>query len=240
MADEQDSPKRPLPGAPAIPPFRRPGVQPHAPSPLGETRKSAPPFVGVRPAASPPRLPNDSAARESAAALPARPTSRPTAAPVDSERLHLEPEAWGAYQPPAQSRPAVRPQPEAPGESQQPSPELPWLDVSAAQVPGNAQSLPFPPFDAGAGEDARPEETAQALAGLPYFDGEGDRHTGHEPAPRSSGRMHRVEFDLADVLERVARRIRDGGLAVPNVDPLAGEGAALAAVLAAMLRHRDR
>jgi hypothetical protein len=27
---------------------------------------------------------------------------------------------------------------------------------------------------------------------------------------------------------------------VPNVDPLAGEGAALAAVLAAMLRHRDR
>ena len=240
MADEQNSPKRPLPGAPAIPPFRRPGAQPHAPSPLGETRKSAPPFVGARPASSPARLPNDSAARESAGALPARPASRPAAAPVDGERLRLEPEAWGAYQPPAQTPPAVPAQPEAPAEPQEPSAELPWLDVSAAQVSGNAQSLPFPPFDAGIGEDARPEETAQALAGLPYFDGEGGRHTGNEPGPRSSGRMHRVEFDLADVLERVAKRIRDGGLAVPNVDPLAGEGAALAAVLAAMLRHRDR
>ena len=239
MADEQDSPKRPLPAAPAIPPFRRPGVQPHAPSPLGETRRSAPPFVGARPAASPPRVPNDSAARDSAA-LPARPASPPPAAPLDGERLHLEPEAWGAYQPPVQARPAASALSEPPAESQPPSAELPWLDVSAEQVPGNAPTLPFPPFDAGTGEEARPEETAQALAGLPYFDGEGDRHTGHEPAPRSSGKMHRVEFDLADVMERIARRIRDGGLAVPNVDPLAGEEAALAAVLAAMLRQRGR
>ena len=240
MADEQDSPKRPLPGAPAIPPFRRPGAQPHAPTPLGETRKSAPPFVGARPTASPPRQPNDSVGRESAPAHPARPASRPTAAPVDRERLHLEPEAWGAYQPPAQSRPSGSAHAEAPAESQQPSAELPWLDISAEPIPANAQPLPFPPFDAGTGEDARPEETAQALAGLPYFDGDGDRHASNERTPRSSGKMHRVEFDLADVLERVARRIRDGGLAVTNVDPLAGDGAALAAVLAAMLRQRGR
>lgn len=237
MADEQDGPKRPLPGARAIPPFRRPGAQPHAPAPLGEGRKSAPPFIGARPAATPPRSPNDMAAREPAAS-PARPASRPPTAPADADRLHLEPEAWGAYQPPGQSRPAVNAQPEAAAEHPQPSAELPWLDVSAEQPPANPHS--FPPFDAGAGEDARPEETAQALAGLPYFDGDGDRHTGNEPTARSSGKMHRVEFDLADVLERIAKRIRDGGLAVPDVDPLAGEGAAVAAVLAAMLRQRGR
>ena len=238
MADERDSPKRPLNGAPAIPPFRRPGGQPHAPSPLGEARKSAPPFVGTRPAASPPRPPNDTAGRESAAAPAARPASRPQTAPTDADRLPLEPEAWGASGPPPQARPSTSAPPPMVAEPQQPSPELPWLDVSAEQAPANAHS--FPPFDAGARQDARPEETAQALAGLPYFDGDGDQHTGNGPTPRSSGKMHRVEFDLADVLERVAGRVRDGALAVPHVDPLAGEGAALAAVLAALLRHRGR
>jgi hypothetical protein len=238
MADDQGSPKRPLPGAPAIPPFRRPGGQSHAPSPLGESRRSAPPFIGARPATSPPRSPNVTVAGESAAAPPARPASRPSTASPDASRLHLEPEAWGAYQPPAPPPSSAGARPEKRAELEQPSAELPWLDVSAEQVTANANS--FPPFDAGAGEDARPEETAQALAGLPYFDGDGDQHTGREPTLRSSGKMHRVEFDLADVLERVAARIRDGGLAVPHVDPLAGEGAAIAAVLAALLRQRGR
>jgi len=248
MADEQDNPKRPRPASPAIPPFR--GGAQRAPSSLGGG-KSAPPFVGSRPASSPPRSPNDSAAAASGAAPPARPASRPApvpAAPVptapvpaDADRSRLQPESWGTYQPPALPRAARDAHPAAPAESQQPSAELPWLDTSAGELPATAQPLPFPPFDTGAGEAAGPEETAQALAGLPYFDGDGDQHSGREPAAaRGSGKMHRVEFDVADVLERIASRIRDGDLAVTNVDPVAGEGAALAAVLAALLRQRGR
>jgi len=238
MADEQDNPKRPRPASSAIPPFR--GGAQRAPSSLGGG-KSAPPFVGSRPASSPPRSPNDAAAAESGAAAPVRPASRPAPVPADPDRSRLQPESWGTYQPPAQSRSARDAHPAAPAEPQQPSAELPWLDTSAGELPATAQPLPFPPFDAGAGEAAGPEETAQALAGLPYFDGDGDQHSGREPAPaRGSGKMHRVEFDVADVLERIASRIRDGDLSVPNVDPVAGEGAALAAVLAALLRQRRR
>ena len=239
MADEQDNPKRPRPASPAIPPFR--GGAQRAPSSLGGG-KSAPPFVGSRPANSPPRSPNDPAAAESGTASPARPASRPAPVPADPDhRSRLQPETWGTYQPPAQSRTVRDAHPAPPVESQQPSAELPWLDTSAGEPPATAHPLPFPPFDAGPGEAAGPEETAQALAGLPYFDGDGDQHSGREPvAARGSGKMHRVEFDVADILERIASRIRDGDLAVTNVDPVAGEGAALAAVLAALLRQRGR
>ncbi|HEX2717776.1 MAG TPA: hypothetical protein VHM67_08830 [Gemmatimonadaceae bacterium] len=91
------------------------------------------------------------------------------------------------------------------------------------------------------GEDSAPEEAAQALSGLPYIDNTGASHEPDEavPASRLSGKMHRVEHDVPGILEGVAARIRSGALNVPNVDPFAGDAAVLAAVLAAMLRHRE-
>jgi hypothetical protein len=123
--------------------------------------------------------------------------------------------------------------------------DLPWLDTSAVDAPANAstsatEAIPFPPFDTTPSEPAAPEEAAQALAGLPYFDGDGDKHEdGSPPSMRASGRMHRIEGDPASVLERVAARVRNGELPVPDVDPLDGEAAILASVLAALLRRRS-
>jgi hypothetical protein len=89
------------------------------------------------------------------------------------------------------------------------------------------------------GEDAAPDEAAQALAGLPYFDDHGGEHTAEEPATerkRTSGKVHRVEHDPAAVLESIALRVRSGGIQVQGLDANASDAAVLAAVLAALLR----
>lgn len=102
-------------------------------------------------------------------------------------------------------------------------------------------SIPVATAPLTVGEDSAPEEAAQALSGLPYIDNTGASHEPDEavPASRLSGKMHRVEHDVPGILEGVAARIRSGTLNVPNVDPFAGDAAVLAAVLAAMLRHRE-
>jgi hypothetical protein len=91
------------------------------------------------------------------------------------------------------------------------------------------------------GDVAAPEEAAQALSGLPYIDQTGEEHRPEPaPRPRASGRMHRIDFDVAGVLEGIAERVRAGEIDVGSVDPAAGEAAALASVLAALLRQRAR
>jgi hypothetical protein len=144
-------------------------------------------------------------------------------APSSADNLGLETEAWGVYAPP----PAKVRKPEPPS-------------AAVTEVPEGA-ALPFPPFDSTAGVDAQPHEAAQALEGIPYFDAGGGQHAVPDAvAPRTSGRMHRVEFNLADVLERLASQLRNGDITVPDVDPLAGDAAALAALLASLLRQRAR
>jgi hypothetical protein len=157
------------------------------------------------------------------AAEPSGTTMSTAQAPSSADNLGLETEAWGVYAPP----PAKVRKPEPPS-------------AAVTEVPEGA-ALPFPPFDSTAGVDAQPHEAAQALEGIPYFDAGGGQHAVPDAvAPRTSGRMHRVEFNLADVLERLAAQLRNGDITVPDVDPLAGDAAALAALLASLLRQRAR
>jgi hypothetical protein len=109
-----------------------------------------------------------------------------------------------------------------------PTPVAPLAGIATSLVPSAA--------------DAAPEEAAQALSGLPFIDESGAEHEAQaRPAVmRPSGKVHRVGFDVATVLESVAAQIRAGNLEVPDVDPTAGDAAALATVLAALLRQRGR
>lgn len=104
---------------------------------------------------------------------------------------------------------------------------------------GAHQALSHPsPSRAVPGEDAAPAEAAQALAGLTYFDEAGSQHVAPEvEAPkRNSGKVHRIEFDPAGVLEAVATRVRAGTLSPLGLDSRASDAAVVAAVLAALLR----
>jgi hypothetical protein len=218
MADEHEGPRRAKPALPAMPPFRGPlGVPARSSQNNGATpdsRKAPPPFLGTRPAGGQTRATTDASLETASAPMT-----------VESPMMEIAP----------------------PSESTSSATDLPWLDTSTdADTPpareviaASPEAIPFPPYEHAVPDDAAPAETAQALAGLPYFDGDGDQHERGDQTPiRASGKMHRIEFDLASVLERIADRVRTGSLVVPDVDPLAGEGAALAAVLAALLRHR--
>jgi len=122
---------------------------------------------------------------------------------------------------------------------------MPWLFAD----PTTADRRPTPGIPLSvitnsivAGDDAGPEEAAQALSGLPYIDDSGEAHApGNAPTlPRLSGKVHRIDFDVAGMLESIAARVRAGDIDVGAVDPGAGEAAALASVLAALLRQRAR
>lgn len=209
MADQQDSSARARPAPPAAPPFRGPAARSPLPSAGAPMARKAPP-------------PFVGSRPATSQLRPAADT--PAEAPVSA-----------AATPPPNDLPSG-----PSGDVVQTVVNLPWLDTSVGETAPPTDVLPFPPFEHAATDDAAPEESAQALAGIPYFDVDGDQHVaGEQPASRASGKMHRVEFDVATVLERVASRVRSGELVVPNVDPFAGEGAALAAVLAALLRHRS-
>ena len=230
---------------PALPPFKGPaGAPARAPLPpvlTSDTRKAPPPFVGARPANGSRPAPNaheESAPAVHAGALPALTNDVTVPATERDVDLHGR----------DHERRAVREAMDAPAPAEPGTVgavDLPWLDTSGAQSSDAAPStatdaIPFPPFDSTPSEPAAPEEAAQALAGLPYFDGDGDKHEdGGLPSLRASGRMHRIEADPASVLERLAARIRSGELRVPDVDPIDGDPAALAAVLAALLRRRS-
>ena len=105
-----------------------------------------------------------------------------------------------------------------------------------------AASAPSVPRAEVPGEDAAPEEAATALAGLPYFDDTGSAHAPEDAAvpSRTSGKVHRVGSDPAQVLESIALRIRSGALQLPDLDPHSTDEATLASVLAALLRDDRR
>jgi hypothetical protein len=122
---------------------------------------------------------------------------------------------------------------------------MPWLFAdpqTADRLHTPGAPIPVITNAIGSGEDAAPEEAAQALSGLPFFDESGEAHKAEaQPhASRLSGKMHRIDFDAAALLESVAARVRSGDIDVGPVDPAAGEAAALASVLAALLRQRAR
>lgn len=231
MADEKDSAPRARPFTPPLPPFRGPGTAARPPvTPLTppEGRRGSL-FIGTR-------TPSKSAA------------SQPEA--IDIAQLAPEPEVAGGA-PPAPAaealgsgEPAASSVP-ARAEAVAATEAMPWLfaDPSTADrrpTPGAPLSVISNAIPAG--EDAAPAEAAQALSGLPFFDESGAEHKPEEqpPLPRLSGKMHRVDFDVAGVLESVAARVRSGDIDVGPIDPGTGEAAALASVLAALLRQRAR
>ncbi|MFL5561193.1 MAG: hypothetical protein ACJ79K_06960 [Gemmatimonadaceae bacterium] len=123
---------------------------------------------------------------------------------------------------------------------------MPWLfaDPQSAETPP-AHPDPLPGIlgsHVPSGDDAAPEEAAQALSGLPYIDQTGEAHQAEavHATPRLSGKMHRIDFDVAGILEGIAARVRAGDIDVGHVDAGAGEAAALASVLAALLHQRPR
>ena len=239
MADSQDNAQRPRPFVPTAPPFRGPAT-------------------AARPAATP-FTPPDTKRAPAPAPFVARRESRPTAVPAQPA-----PAAQGPVTPtaPAPTRPPSTPQPASVDPHRTPDFIREAVAASAPTAPaappgavgGDAHLYGHDPFasaPAGApatrsahsrsvpGEDAAPEEAAQALAGLPYFDEAGGAHSAEEPETerkRTSGKVHRVEQDPAAVLESLALRVRSGGLAVSGLDAGASEAATLAAVLAALLR----
>lgn len=176
---------------------------------------------------------------------PSKTAVEPQAEPIDIGQLAVEaaiPEA-AAPAPVA----AISPELESPrAEAIAATEAMPWLFADPATA--DRRPTPVAPLAGIAssmmptGDVAAPEEAAQALSGLPFIDESGAQHEAqlHPPVLRPSGKVHRVDFDVAAVLESVAARVRAGALDVRDVDPAAGEAAALATVLAALLRQRGR
>lgn len=231
MADEKDSAPRARPFTPPLPPFRgpataaRPPVNPLTPP---ESRRASL-FIGTR-------TPSKSA--------------EPQPDAIEIAQLAPEPEV-STYAPPAPTAETLgsREQPAggepARSEAVAATEAMPWLfaDPSTAdRRPTPGVPLSVIPNSIVAGDDAEPAEAAQALSGLPFFDESGAEHKPdtQPQLPRLSGKMHRIDFDVAGVLESVAVRVRAGEIDVGTVDPGAGEAAALASVLAALLRQRAR
>ena len=240
MPDEKDSAPRARPFTPPLPPYRGPAPAARAPiNPLTppESKRGAL-FVGTRTPskpAAPEQTPVDIAALA--------PDPVPNAAPAE---LGGTPATALASQFAEQSPPSSQEGGSARGQAIAAAEAMPWLfaDPQCADAPQpHPEPLPgilgshIPP-----GDDAAPEEAAQALSGLPYIDQTGEEHQAETvPAtPRLSGKMHRIDFDVAGILEGLAARIRAGDIDVGSVDAGAGEAAALASVLAALLHHRPR
>jgi len=231
MADEKDSAPRARPFTPPLPPFRGPATAarpPVIPLTPPESRRGSL-FIGTR-------TPSKSAEPQPDAIEIAQ--LAPDAEPAVVEAPARAAEALGSAEPPT-AVDAARSEAVAATEA------MPWLfaDPSTAdRRPTPGVPLPVVPNSIAAGDDAEPAEAAQALSGLPFFDESGAEHKpeSQPQLPRLSGKMHRIDFDVAGVLESVAARVRAGEIDVGTVDPGAGEAAALASVLAALLRQRAR
>ena len=229
MADEKDSAPRARPFTPPLPPFRGPATAARpANNPLTppEGRRGSL-FIGTR-------TPSKSAEPQADAVDIARLAPGPNAAASPAPAEEALGSAEEARQPEAARSEAV-----AATEA------MPWLfadprTADRAHTPG--APIPVITNAVGSGEDAAPEEAAQALSGLPFFDQSGEEHRANaQPrVPRLSGKMHRIDFDVAAVLESLAARVRAGDIDVGTIDPAAGDAAALASVLAALLRQRAR
>ena len=231
MADEKDSAPRARPFTPPLPPFRGPASAARAsinPLTPPEGRRGSL-FIGTR-------TPSKSAVPQpdaiDIAQLAPAPAVEPPLPVPETAPLGSAGAGDGNPEPPRSEAVAA-------------TEAMPWLFAD----PATADRRPTPGVPLSvitnaitAGDEAAPEEAAQALSGLPYFDQSGEAHKPEpEPRlPRLSGRMHRVEFDAAGVLESIAARVRSGDIDVGPLDPAAGEAAALATVLAALLRQRAR
>lgn len=221
MPDQHDSAQRPRPFVPPAPPFRGPagaGRPPLTPAAAPNGARPPAPFVARRPAKPDEQAEASPAAGVSAAseAAPARELAAPTALaesqrPVPVSAPRSDAHLYG---------------------------HDPFRTPTPVHVQPRVESLPV----SAPGVDAAPKEAATALAGLPYFDDSGSAHqpsAERAPAP-TSGKMHRVEFDPAAVLESIAGRIRSGVIMLPDLDPLASDEATLAAILSALLRDSRR
>lgn len=231
MSDERDSAPRTRPFTPPLPPFRGPSTAAQAPlNPLTppETKRGAL-FIGTR-------APSKAVAAESTLLDVA------LLAPETHETAAIEPTAATKAEEP-QAPVAAEPE-DARAQAIAATEAMPWLFAD----PRTADAKHTPPAPLAGivsghmpeGDVAAPEEAAQALSGLPYIDQTGEEHQ-PEPAPvvaRPSGRMHRIDFDVASVLERIADRVRGGEIDVGSLDPTVGDAAVLASVLAALLRQR--
>lgn len=230
MADEKDIAPRARPFTPPLPPFRgpattaRPAINPLTPP---ENRRGAL-FIGTRTSSKSAEPQPDAVDIAQLAPEPIAP------APVPAPGAEASGRAEEARQPDSFRSEAVAA-----------TAAMPWLfadprTADRAHTPG--APIPVITNAIGPGEDAAPEEAAQALSGLPFFDHSGAEHTSEaQPrVPRLSGKMHRIDFDVAAVLESVAARVRTGEIDVGTIDPSAGDAAALASVLAALLRQRAR
>ena len=226
MPDQHDSAQRPRPFAPPVPPFRGPATAARpALTPLSQPNGSRPPapFVARRAA----RVEDEP---DAVTAVP------PTIAAVatDAAPAH-EPQTPPAALTASAPVPAPAPQPGADAHLYG---HDPFRVPTPVHVPARVEALPTPMT----APEADAEDAATALAGLPYFDDTGSEHQpGAQRAPSEvSGKVHRVEFDPAAVLESIAGRIRGGLLALPDLDPLASDEATLAAILCALLRDSRR
>lgn len=224
MADEKDSAPRARPFTPPLPPFRGPATAARPPvnqlTPPEGKRGSL--FIGTRaPSKAVVEPQPETIDIPPVAVIPETPASAPLAASSgDVESPRTEAIAATEAMPWLFADPATA--------DRRPTPVAPLAGIATSLVPS--------------GDDPAPEEAAQALAGLPFIDESGAEHEAQlRPAvSRSSGKVYRVEFDVAAVLESVAARIRAGAIEVRDVDPDAGDAAALATVLAALLRQRGR
>ena len=226
MADEKDSAPRARPFTPPLPPFRgpapaaRPPINPLTPP---ESRRGAL-FIGTR-------TPSKSAAPQPdvmdiALLAPGADAEQASPAPL--------PETLGSAEAGNGAEPAR-------AEAVAATEAMPWLfaDPSTADrrpTPG----APIPVITNAIASGEQEEQTEQALSGLPYFDQSGEEHKAEAQihAPRQSARAHRVDADVASMLESVAARVRAGDIDVGPLDAGAGEAAALASVLAALLLQR--
>lgn len=221
MPDQRDGAQRPKPFAPPVAPFRGPATA------ARPTLTPLSPPVGNRPPA--PVVARRSTRVAEQPAAPATVTSPVRVAAPE----HPTAPAMSAPQPAPQAAPASAATGDAhlyghdPFASPQPAVATPPFLRAAREVPG---------------EDARPEETAHALAGLPFIDPAGAEHKGEAPSERkrTPGKLHRVGFDPAAVLESIAGRVRSGAIAPGALAPTSSDAAVLAAVLAALLREDGR
>lgn len=242
MPDEKDSAPRVRPFTPPLPPFRgpAPAARPPINSLTPREAKRGALFVGTRTPSKP--VASEEALVDVAMLAPgpvpnAWPVAEAGIAPPDGLASGFATAAPEAEQGPSAS---------ARVQAIEATEAMPWLfaDPQSADVP-HPHPEPLPGIVGShipAGDDAAPEEAAQALSGIPYIDQTGEEHQAEAVAamPRLSGKMHRIDFDVAGILEGIAARVRAGDIDVGHVDAGAGEAAALASVLAALLHQRPR
>lgn len=156
------------------------------------------------------------------------------AKPVVAVRPPKPEPAANEQEPVATSEPEAAPVASLPPAVAPPPPEAFGTLVTPEQFGSYAPPAPdaLAAPDAGATSDL-------PLLGLPVFDGMGGQVVQEGPPPAvATPALPPTEHSAAAVLDSIAARIRAGTLVVPEVQLVDGDAAALATVLAALLRQR--